>query len=659
MSTAHTCNCDDAGHALVRPFFLPRNFRPAGHSAEQRRPLSADRNSAWRQVTEPAAANFAGMTPRFRFLSWPLPLLLALAGPAGAYRLGLCPIPTPGATPAAVRQWALEAGCTMPRLSIRADLWRQPGGRVLPDQAVRECVAAGAEPLIALSPGSPVLVRDESGAPVRRPLPAGLFEPAFADGGDTARPGGSINPENTWAGFVNQVIERYDGDGQDDAAGSPQVIWFTIDAPTGADVRAVPLTPAELARLLRVAAAAAGAAADGAKVGLRVAEPAALDAVLRDPTNRVTSALDFVDFTVPVAEASDAALFGHHGVASTALRYQAVLWDSGAYADLLCGGVGVPAGLADGRLQRAAAVKCQLIGAVYDLATVQWSAVCDPSDGLVGLLGDARLRGDQTERPPARDAWYAYLSLSKLMGPELADGRAKFQDELPVGNLARCYRFELDGQELLVAWALDLKGDPGQTAEVRVPLRRDVQYGRYQWDYSLTGRAESRVVGGRDGYLTTLGIDPEFFLAGGDRMVSPVVRAEPATPAPWTISASSESAESPARLAVDGDPTTAWSAAGRPAAWWTIHFERAPVTITEIAVKLSAGSGPVTVEASEDGVIWRPVSDRFTADGFATRTVKLKRRVSSGWWRLVWSETDEAATLYEVSFGDGPGMPGW
>jgi len=584
-------------------------------------------------------------------------LACAVASPcSAAYRLGLCPTPVPGADPDAPRQWALEAGCTMPRLTIRADLWRLPGGRMQPDRALRTDVEAGAEPLVELTPGAPVLPSDESGA-VRRPLPAGLFEPVAAEGGDTVRPEGEINPANTWARFVADVVERYDGDGEADAPGSPVVLWFTVAAPRGGLSRAESLTTGELARLAWVAAAAAGAAAAEVKVGFRPASPEELDAVLRDAANRTTASIGFVDFAVPVASASDSALFGHDGVASTALRYQAVLSDAGAYADLLCGSVGVPAALADGRLQRAAAAKSQLIGAVYDLATVQWAAVCDPSPGLVGLLGDVRLLRGDPRPPPARDGWYAFRTMATLMGDELAAGRAGFHEELAVGDQARCYRFDLDGQELLVAWALDFAGDADRAAEVRLPLRREVRYGRYLWDYCLTGRADTTVTGGRDGLVTTLGIDPEYFLAGAERTASPVRRKPAPEPPVWSITASSETAASPALLAVDGDPTTAWeSPAG--GAWWTAHWPAAPVTLSELVVTMSPRSGTVTVEASDDGVVWRAVAEPFVASGYAPHGVRLKRRVSSRWWRLVCSVGDEPVRLHEVSFGDGPGMPG-
>jgi len=582
----------------------------------------------------------------------------ALAAPcSAAYRLGLCPTPVPGLDADAPRRWALEAGCTMPRLTIRADLWRQPGGRRQPDQAVGADVAAKAEPLLELTPGNPILAPGESGVLARRPLPAGLFEPIFSDGSDTARLDSQVNPANTWARFVAEVAERYDGDGRDDAAGSPVAIWFTIAAPTGSLERAEALTNPELARLVRVAAAAAGAVSNDAKVGFRPTSGEQLDAVLRDTANRTTSAIDFVDFAVPIATASDAALFGHDGVASTAQRYQSILWDAGAYADLLCGSVGVPGSLAEGRLQRAAAAKSQLIGAVFDLQTVQWATVCDPSPGLVGLLGDARLLRGRETRPPARDGWYAYHTVGSLLGGALADGSARFEEELPVGNNARCYRFDLDGRELLVAWALDFHGDPDRSAEIRLPLRRDVRYGRYRWDYCLTGRADRTEVGGRDGLVTTVGIDPEYFLAGNELTMSPVRRDPPPPAVPWRVTSSAEDAASPGLLAVDGDPTTAWETDGLRGAWWTIAWPQAPVTVTAITVTLTPRDGKVTTQASEDGVVWRDVAVPFAADGFAPHEVKLKQRVSSRWWRLVFAPGEAPVRLHEVGFGDGPGRP--
>jgi len=583
-------------------------------------------------------------------------LACAVASPcSAAYRLGLCPTPVPGADPDAPRQWALEAGCTMPRLTIRADLWRLPGGRMQPDRALRTDVEAGAEPLVELTPGAPVLPSDESGA-VRRPLPAGLFEPVAAEGGDTVRPEGEINPANTWARFVADVVERYDGDGEADAPGSPVVLWFTVAAPRGGLSRAESLTTGELARLAWVAAAAAGAAAAEVKVGFRPASPEELDAVLRDaPTHDGVHRLCRLRGTGRLRQRLRAV---SHDGRQHGLAVPGVLSDAGATPISCVAAWGLPA--RPGRTAGCSGPrrrKSQLIGAVYDLATVQWAAVCDPSPGLVGLLGDVRLLRGDPRPPPARDGWYAFRTMATLMGDELAAGRAGFHEELAVGDQARCYRFDLDGQELLVAWALDFAGDADRAAEVRLPLRREVRYGRYLWDYCLTGRADTTVTGGRDGLVTTLGIDPEYFLAGAERTASPVRRKPAPEPPVWSITASSETAASPALLAVDGDPTTAWeSPAG--GAWWTAHWPAAPVTLSELVVTMSPRSGTVTVEASDDGVVWRAVAEPFVASGYAPHGVRLKRRVSSRWWRLVCSVGDEPVRLHEVSFGDGPGMPG-
>ncbi len=205
-----------------------------------------------------------------------------------------------------------------------------------------------------LTPGAPVLPSDESGA-VRRPLPAGLFEPVAAEGGDTVRPEGEINPANTWARFVADVVERYDGDGEADAPGSPVVLWFTVAAPRGGLSRAESLTTGELARLAWVAAAAAGAAAAEVKVGFRPASPEELDAVLRDaPTHDGVHRLCRTSryrSTPPATTRCFGTTVSQHGLAVPGgavgrRRYADLLWQRG-----------VPPALAHGRLQRAAAAK--------------------------------------------------------------------------------------------------------------------------------------------------------------------------------------------------------------------------------------------------------------------------------------------------------------
>ena len=98
--------------------------------------------------------------------------------------------------------------------------------------------------------------------------PRNLEAPVFDDGTDILAPGKAINPDNHWARFVHRTVERYDGDGVDDAPGSPRIaaweMWNEPDFPCGV-VPDFPSgfwngTPAQYYRLLQVGYLAAKAA---------------------------------------------------------------------------------------------------------------------------------------------------------------------------------------------------------------------------------------------------------------------------------------------------------------------------------------------------------------------------------------------------------------
>ncbi len=85
-----------------------------------------------------------------------------------------------------------------------SEIEQQPGRYVWEDydEAVRWDVRAGLRTNAILLGTAPVYA-DERG------VPAGLFEPVFADGSDEPGRGKAINPANPWASFVYAAVNRY------------------------------------------------------------------------------------------------------------------------------------------------------------------------------------------------------------------------------------------------------------------------------------------------------------------------------------------------------------------------------------------------------------------------------------------------------------------
>lgn len=546
-------------------------------------------------------------------------LVLAASGVAAqSYFLGLAPGDA-GLTPQAERRALLAAGARMIELPVRWELWDQPGGRAQADAAVAELLAAGCRPMLLLAPGD---------------QPDGLFEPVFTGGSDWATIDSTANPANPWAGFVLAVAERYDGDGVDDAPGSPKVGHLCFGSVPFRDGRfAWPGGVDAVARMIAVGRAAARQAEYTVRVGYEPGSFAALEALLAQEAVPLASGFDFLGYEAGTATGSDEACYGPSGMVTLADDIKALFRRANGYPPrLVCRGVAVGD---TGRVQRAAAAKVQLVAAAEGLLSARWRAAWEPAPSGSGLVEDPRGLPEQGDGWRRRDAYYAMLTVDRLLGEGLAGGTDYLDRALTVGNDARAYRFDCLRGELVVAWAYDADGDPERRVTVRLPLRAGEVYHRCRWDFSRTGRAEETVRVGPDGYLAELGIDPEYFLMGDPPLCAPAVEL-PAAPAEQLRYAASEDSGG-APLAADGRLETAWRRAGAPRCWWRIEADAA-LTAERLRLFVSRGAGrSVIVETSADGELWREIARASLPDGGGWAEVGFGARVSSRWWRLIFA----------------------
>ncbi|NUP98326.1 MAG: discoidin domain-containing protein [Armatimonadetes bacterium] len=596
-----------------------------------------------------------------------LALLLLLSWPALArpYYLGLNTGWVRNVSAAVRNGWVADSGCRMPRVAVRSDLYFQPGGEGHADPQISAFIAAGATPCCFLynSQTRPVSLPDGTSLPSLEP--AGLLEPVFVSGGDTPRADDAINPANPWAVFVHGVVERYDGDGLADAPGSPVVRWFSLwnepdwlkwpERPR--DRATLPTWPGvgydRLARLLYVSRQAARLASSQSRLGPQLCFPESLRFLLADSRHPAGPSIDFVDYHAYGGDGSDANVYLNDGLVPVAEAMRAVLREFGLRRDLLCSETGVSGLLAEGRIQRAAVPKTQLVGAALELISAQWYAPFDPSWKSMGLIADVRLLPADGQGWQPRDGYYAYLTLARLLGEALAKGAPI--EELSIGSAARAYRIELGADEAIVAWAFDPDGRAERVAAVNLPLRPETNYSRYAWDYALKGQPETTVRCSREGYATTLGIDPIYLLSGEPRTMEPATRPAAPAPPPWRISATGADPQWPAALAFDGDSDTHWVGGWKqPRPWWRIDFLDGPVTAS--AVRLKVGRLPevrLVIEASDDGEIWRAVSAPFGSLAYDLQTVPLTARVTSSHWRVTYEkQVEDNVALYEIVIGE-------
>ncbi|MBI2302321.1 MAG: discoidin domain-containing protein [Armatimonadetes bacterium] len=586
-----------------------------------------------------------------------LAILAAAPGPAAEpFHPGLGTAAQPSLRAAVRQAWLTGTGCRMARLPVRLDVFAQPGGETVADSDVRAVVDSGATPLLALYTAARRRVSLADGTAAETAEPDGLFEPIFADGSDTAgRP--PVNPTNRWAAMVHLLVERFDGDGQADAPGSPKVTWFSF----GERLDQLTSWPGSgldhLARLVAVGRAAARAASPDARLGLQLSAPESLEALLADRRHPVGTLLDFVDFPASAGAGSDGVCFDPGGLVPLTEGFRAV-WRGHGYhqPQLLCSTIGVSGVPAEGRVQRAAVVKTQVTGATLGLVSVMWQALFDPSPASAALIRDVRpLPPDGAGWQP-RDAYYAYVTFMRLLGYGLDDGSARLDEEMSVGTEARCYRFHAGARDLVVAWARDPVGEPERAVTVRLPLKPGQTYARYHWDYCLSGRPEASFDAGADGEVLTLGIDPVYFLSGDDPPhCDPVDRPPSPTPDRLRITASDAAPDAPPELARDGDPDSAWRGGARQRQpWWQVDFLDGPVTSDRVDVLAGRiPRAPFVVQVSDDGAVWRTVSSPVASGGFERLAVRLSARCSSAHWRVLFQNgVDANVSLFEIGFGD-------
>ena len=383
-----------------------------------------------------------------------------------------------------IRRWVRETGATMPRVGMRMDLF-QKGMPDHPDAWVSDAAAAGGSALAMLFNEHQSVTRPDGSKDEGCKPPEGLWESVFDNGSDDAGPppGAKINPRNEWAVFVAVMAERYDGDGQGDAPGSPKVTYFSVwNEP---DWLPWPSRPkdagdktmrnwfgrdfSDLARLAFVSHRAARFANPAAKVGMQLCFNQSVGLLLDDAKHPLAKNCDFIDFHAYGGKGSDDNCFRNDGILPVLRQMQ------GEYEKrklplprFLCTESGVGGGepgTEKGRTQAAAVIKANVVGASAGLVTVCWYALVDPSWENMGLIADASKLPADGSGERKRDAFVAMQTVSKLLPPA-----TRFVEEIPVGPAAHAYRFrEGNGGKLVVAWADDAGGAEAK-AGVELPL---------------------------------------------------------------------------------------------------------------------------------------------------------------------------------------------
>jgi len=444
--------------------------------------------------------------------------------------------------------WAFQTGATMPRVGMRMDLARTMPGH--PDAAVKKFCAAGRTALAFLMPGGGTLklaegetlaIVQKDGKTIPLPesakvqidekVPDGLWKPVFASGRDEPQADDKLNPENEWASFVGQMVERYDGDGRDDAPGSPRLTWYSLynepdwmkwpDHPTDPKMKTLRNWLghdfADLARLVFVSWRAAKFADPSARIGIQLCYASSLGLLLDDAKHPLAKNVDFIDFHGYAWPGSDTLLDAAgagEGVLTVLAKMRAEFANRHIKEPLyLCSEAGYGSdegGEAGPAVQRAAAAKVQVVGAtIPDLITVQWYGLFDPSWKSMGLVADASKLPTDGKGAVFKDSFRAMQTAATFLAP-MAAGKMRFVGPVQ-GEGARAFRFEREGQPLLAAWAVDSKGEPARTAQVALDLPAG-KYARYHWDFALTGKPAELLESTGRPVTVTVGIDPVYFL---------------------------------------------------------------------------------------------------------------------------------------------------
>lgn len=431
----------------------------------------------------------------FVFVVLLLPVASAAAEGDG-YHVGVNGAYLPNLKQETIRRWVKDTGAAMPRVGMRMDLF-QKGWADHADAFVKDAadVPGGSAMAMLFNESQDVTRPDGSKDNGCRP-PRGLWEPVF-ESGDEAGPGAKVNPKNEWAVFVAAMVERYDGDGVNDAPSSPVVTYFCVwNEP---DWVAWPNRPkrdelllrnwfgqttADLARLAFVSYRAAKFANPKAKVGMQLCFNETLGYLLDDAKHPLAENCDFIDFHAYGGKGSDDNCFRNDGIVPVYRRMR------GEYEKrklvpprLLCTESGVGGGTpgsAQERTQAAAVIKANVVGADLGLVTVCWYALVDPSWENMGLIADASKLPADGAGAVMRPAYTAIRTASMLLNDATAFTHI---DEAEGRHL---YQFrDRGGREILVAWADDANG-PEAKAKVGLVTNRGT-WERLEWDYALTG----------------------------------------------------------------------------------------------------------------------------------------------------------------------------
>jgi hypothetical protein len=442
-------------------------------------------------------------------------LLLFACVPVGAepkeaygYRVGVNGAYLPNIRQDTIRRWVRDTGTSMPRVGMRMDLF-QKGTPDHADAFVADAAAVpGGAALAMLFNESQEVTRPDGSKDSGCKPPQGLWEPVFDNGSDDAGRGGKVNPKNEWAVFVAAMAERYDGDGVADAKGSPVVTYFSVwNEP---DWVAWPSRPkkdepalrnwfgkstGDLARLAFVSHRAATWANPKAKVGMQLCFNETLGHLLDDAKHPLAKSCDFIDFHAYGGKGSDDNCFRNDGIVPV-YRQMRGEYDKRHLLPprFLCTETGVGGGAPGSeqeRVQAAAVIKANVVGAELGLVTVCWYALVDPSWENMGLIADAsKLAGDGSGAT-MRPAYTAIRTASMVLNEATSVKR------IDAGGGEHVYGFrDRDGREMFVAWVDDAKGlDPKRRVELYLD---EGAWERLEWDFARTNRPAETITVRKD-----------------------------------------------------------------------------------------------------------------------------------------------------------------
>ncbi len=576
-------------------------------------------------------------------------------------------------------KWAFDTGATMPRIGVRMDLYgRYPNHA---DAAAVEFCQAGRSGLAFLfNGGGEVTLPDGTTQNADEKVPDNLWAPVFADGGDEPGADAELSPENEWAFFVGKIVERYDGDGREDAPGSPRLTYYSLynepdwmkwpDRPTDPKMKTLRNWLGhdfgDLARFAYVSWQAAKFADPTCKIGVQLCFSSSLGFLLDDERHPLARNVDFIDFHAYAWPGSDTLISAEGGMLRVLGEMRAEFTKRGLpEPEYICSEAGYQGDDDAGpqysqAVQRAAAAKVQIVAAsVPDVVCAQWYGLFDPSYRSMGLIADVSALPANGDGAQFKDAYYAMMTVAEMLAP-MSRGGMGFVEEVPCEAGARAFHFQRGEQPLFAVWATDLKGEPERRAEVGLSLPAGT-YARYHWDYVLTGGPAEEFTTGGEAVEITVGIDPVYLLwyEGAPMAREPVQRPAPPPPPPWTVSAAAQDPTWPAARGFDGNFDTQWVGGwGRDEVWWQVAFD-APVTADVVRAKFGALPAGVScvVQVSDDGEAWVTVSAPVTSSDWGTQTIPLDREARSRLWRLHFSlpSRETNAGLFEIEIGGQKG----